>query len=109
MTQTCISRRRFLAGTAIALTVLPLGGALLSPSARAQGLPKLPLDNPQAKALRYAETTDGLSHPSFKAGSDCANCQFFAAAAGSASGPCALFPGFAVSAKGWCSAWSKKA
>ena len=109
MTQSNPSRRRFLINTAVAVTALPLGAQLLGRSAWAQDLPMLPLDNAQAKALNYAESTEGLAHPSFKADSNCANCQFYTGAGGSGAGPCTLFPGHSVSAKGWCSAWAKKA
>ena len=56
-------------------------------------------------ALAYAEDYTKVSHPSFKPGSNCANCQFFTAA----TGGCTLFPGFKVPAAAWCSAWAKKA
>lgn len=97
-------RRRFLAIAATA-TAVPFLARLAVPAAAAQGLPKLPLDHPQAKALAY--TTDAASsrHPSFKPGSDCANCQFYTAA----NQGCSLFPGFSVEPKGWCAAWAKKA
>ncbi len=102
------SRRRFLIDTAVAVSVLPMAGYFLTRPARADDLPMLPLDNPQAKALSYVETTDGLAHPSFKPGSDCTNCQFYQGAADSAAAPCTLFPGHRVAGPGWCSAWAKK-
>jgi len=107
MSRTDPSRRRFLVNTAVAVTALPLGARLLSRPAAAQDQPMLPLDNPQAKALNYVETTDGLSHPTFKAGSHCANCQFYTGSDPKA-GPCTLFPGFHVAGPGWCSAWAAK-
>ena len=97
------SRRRFLIHAALATASLPIAIRLLS-DAHAGGLPKLPLDNPQAKALGYVEDASKAKHPSYKAGSTCSNCQFFTAA----TGACALFAGFSVSPKGWCSAWAKK-
>lgn len=109
MNETPSSRRRFLVNLALAASAVPLGARLLSGNAMAQSLPALPLDNPQAKALAYAEDAAAVKHPSFKAGSDCANCQFFQGAPGASEGPCALFPGHSVKAKGWCSAWAKKA
>lgn len=109
MSESRNSRRTFLVRAATAAVAIPLGIRLVDRPAFAQDLPKLPLDNPQAKALNYVETTDGLSHPSFKAGSDCANCQFYTGKPGEAYGPCTLFPGHGVAAKGWCSAWAKKA
>lgn len=99
-----LSRRQFLLRSAVAGTALPVLGQLLSQSALAADLPPLPADNAQAKALGYVDDAATSKHPSFKAGSNCANCQFFTAD----SGACALFPGFKVNAKGWCSAWAKK-
>ncbi|MGD9582524.1 MAG: high-potential iron-sulfur protein [Lysobacterales bacterium] len=104
MLQAPLSRRQFLLRSAVAGTALPMLGHLLSQSVQAAELPPLPVDNAQAKALAYVEDATTSKHPLFKAGSDCANCQFFTAD----SGACALFPGFKVNAKGWCSAWAKK-
>ena len=96
-------RRRFLLKAAIVATALPLLGRL-SP-VQAAPLPKLPLDNAQAKALGYVEDASKTTNPAHKPGSVCSNCQFFTAA----TGACTLFPGFSVQPKGWCSAWAKKA
>lgn len=109
MSESRNSRRTFLVRAATAAVAVPLGIRLIDRPAFAQDLPALPADNAQAKALSYVETTEGLAHPSFKAGSDCTNCQFYTGKAGDARGPCTLFPGFSVNAKGWCSAWAKKA
>jgi hypothetical protein len=98
------SRRRFLFRAAMAAGALPLL-PLLSESAGAEALKKLPPDNAQAKALKYHESIVGIKEPTYKAGSICGNCQFFTAA----TGACGLFPGYSVSTKGWCSAWAKKA
>ena len=98
------SRRRFLVHAAVAAVAVPFVGRFIS-TAQAQALPKLSLDDPTAKALAYAEDYTKVSHPSFKPGSNCANCQFFTAA----TGACTLFPGFSVPAAAWCSAWAKKA
>ncbi len=103
MTPTVPSRRRFLLIAAMATASLPIAARLV-PQARAAGLNKLPLDNPQAKALGYVEDASTAKHPSYKPGSTCSNCQFFTAA----TGACSLFAGFSVAPKGWCSAWSKK-
>ncbi len=62
----------------------------------------------QAQALGYAEDATKVKHAAFKAGSNCANCNFYKGAKGSASGPCTLFPKNSVVSKGWCSAWAKK-
>jgi hypothetical protein len=104
MSRSTLSRRKFLSYAAMAAAALPVA-LRMTPEAVAAGLPKLPLDNPQAKALGYTEDATKSKHPNYKAGSMCANCQFFTAA----TGACAIFPGFSVSPKGWCSAWAKKA
>jgi hypothetical protein len=108
------SRRRFL-GYAALIALAPAAAnqalAQAKPPAKpaTKGLPRLPLDNPQAKALSYVEKTAGLKHAAFKAGSNCANCIFYKGAAGQAAGPCQLFPQHSVAAVGWCSGWAKKA
>lgn len=104
MTTPVTSRRRFLIVAAMATAALPIGIYMMD-KAHAAGLTKLPLDNPQAKALGYAEDASTVKHPSYKPGSACSNCQFFTAA----TGACSLFAGFSVLPKAWCSAWSKKA
>ena len=104
MNENPTSRRRFLIQAAVAATAVPLLVRLASQDAQA-ALPKLPLDNPQAKALGYVEDNTKTTNAAHKAGSDCSNCQFFTAA----TGACALFNGYSVSPKGWCSAWAKKA
>ncbi len=103
------SRRRFLLGSAAIAASLPLVIRELGKPAFAQDLPKLPLDNAQAKALAYIEDASKSTHPNFKAGSNCANCQFIQGKDGEAWRPCTLFPGHSVASEGWCSAWAKKA
>ncbi|KFL37672.1 high-potential iron-sulfur protein [Arenimonas donghaensis] len=99
------SRRGFLVKAALFAVAAPFVAPALVGQAYAQELKPLPLDNPQAKALAYALDASAVKHPSYKPGSNCANCQFFTAA----SGACTLFPGFSVPAAAWCSAWAKKA
>lgn len=105
------SRRRFLAQavTATAFATLALDATSGQTAPAAAKLPKLPLDNAQAKALAYTEDATKVKHPSFKAGSHCANCNFYKGAKADAYGPCQIFPQNSVAAKGWCSAWAKKA
>lgn len=100
------SRRRFLATAAAAAATLPL--IVHGARAEAAALPKLTPADPAGKALAYTEDAATTRHAAFKAGSSCANCNFFKAAAGQAEGPCTLFPKNTVVAKGWCSAWAKK-
>ena len=106
------SRRRFF-GYAALMAMAPMAAqqalAQTKAAPAAKALPKLPLDNPQAKALAYTENAATVKHAAYKAGSDCANCMLYKGAAGQAYGPCTLFPQHSVAAKGWCSAWAKKA
>ena len=103
-------RRRFFvgAGTAIGAAALV---SVLPRQARADDLPHLTPSDPTAQTLGYVEDAtkaDKAKFPTYAAGNDCANCNFFQG--GSAAwGPCQLFPGKAVNAKGWCSAHAKKA
>lgn len=94
------SRRRFLkvaAGTTAAAVVM--GG--LPRFARAADLPPLSSSDPTAKALDYVEDATKSGNPKYKAGDDCANCQFYSGGP-TGRGPCQLFPGKSVNAKGWC-------
>jgi hypothetical protein len=109
-----LSRRRFLTIAVVAAASAPLALRSLSAEAAAPApaaakpLPKLLLTDATAKALAYAEDATKVKHAAFKAGSNCANCNFFKGAKGAASGPCTLFPKNSVVSKGWCSAWAKK-
>ncbi|MGQ0801898.1 MAG: high-potential iron-sulfur protein [Pseudomarimonas sp.] len=108
MTTIANSRRRFIQ-IALVASAAPLLPMLSAGTALASDLPPLTLENATAKALNYVETTEGVSHPSFKPNSRCDNCQFAQGAAGSARLGCTLFAGFSVAAGGWCSAWALKA
>ena len=104
------SRRRFF-GYAALMAMAPMAAQQAFAQAKApaaKALPKLPLDNPQAKALAYTETTKGIAHKAFKPGSDCANCMLYTGSPKQAYGPCTLFPKHSVAAKGWCAGWVKK-
>jgi hypothetical protein len=103
MTNPVPSRRRFLVNAALVAVAMPVA-MRMSGEARAGALAKLPLDNPQAKALGYVEDASTATNPAYKPGSACSGCQFFTAA----TGTCALFAGFSMSPTGWCSAWAKK-
>jgi len=107
------SRRSFIAlagvtgaaafvGIRPALTLAQGGGAL----------PHLTESDPTAKALGYVEDAskvDKTKFPSYKAGAQCATCNFFHGKAGDAYGPCQIFPGKSVASKGWCASHSPKA
>lgn len=99
------SRRRFLAIAVVTTAAVPLAGLRLFGEARAADLKLLPADNAQAKALAYTDDASKAKHPSYKPGSECANCRFFTAS----TGACSLFAGFRVAPKGWCMAWAKQA
>jgi High potential iron-sulfur protein len=109
-----LSRRRFLTIAVVAAASAPLALRSLSAEAAAPApaaakpLPKLLLTDATAEALAYAEDATKVKHAAFKAGSNCANCNFFKGTKGAASAPCTLFPKNSVVSKGWCSAWAKK-
>lgn len=105
------ARRRFLKIAVSAAAVAPVAAVVLPRIALAQDLPTVdPATDATAKALHYVDdAAKAKDNPSFKAGSDCANCQFYTGKAGAELGPCALFPGKSVHAKGWCASWAKKA
>lgn len=99
---TTLPRRAFLA-RALAALALPLASPI--PRALATGqLPLLPVGNPQAKALSYTDDASKVTHPAYKAGSKCANCQLF----DPSTEGCSIFPGFRVAPAGWCMAWAKR-
>jgi hypothetical protein len=103
------SRRRFLTIALVTAATAPVALRMADATAAAPAaLPKLPATDAAAKALAYTENAAAVKHAAFKAGSNCANCNFFKAAKGQAYGPCTLFPKNTVVAKGWCSAWAKK-
>ncbi len=99
------SRRQFFIKGALLAAAVPFVAAGLIGTASAQALKPLPADNATALALKYVADASKTKEPTFKPGSNCANCQFFTAA----SGACTLFAGYSVAATGWCTAWAKKA
>jgi hypothetical protein len=73
-------------------------------------LPKVSLDDPQAKALAYvhdASAVDAASQPRFKPGQACKNCALYSGG-DKPWGGCGIFAGRAVSAEGWCTAYAPK-
>jgi High potential iron-sulfur protein len=107
------SRRRFLTTAVAAAASAPFALRSLDAGAAApvaaKPLPKLAVTDATAKALGYVEDAAKVTHAAFKAGSSCANCNFFKGDRGAALGPCTLFPKNSVVSKGWCSAWAKRA
>lgn len=64
-----------------------------------------------AKQLGYkhdASLIDAKTHPKFKPGEACSNCQFFQGKPGGDWGACTVFGGKDVSDDGWCSAYTHK-
>ncbi len=73
-------------------------------------LPRLSLDDPQAKALGYvhdATTVDKAAQPRYEPGQACKNCALFTGG-DQPWGGCGLFVGKSVAAAGWCSAYAPK-
>ena len=100
------TRRQFM------MTLVPAAAVLTAATgARAQAA-KIDEKDPAAVALAYkhdATKVDAKANPTYKAGNNCANCQFYQGKAGDEYGPCMLFPGKDVHSKGWCASYNKKA
>lgn len=74
-------------------------------------MPKLKVDDPQAKALAYVEdatSVDSAKQPRYQAGQLCSNCALFQNSDGADWAGCSIFPGKLVSAAGWCSVYAPK-
>lgn len=99
------SRRQFLKMTVATSATAALGG--FTGFVLAADLPHVTDADPTAQALGYVEDASATKSSLYKAGSNCANCQFYTGAA-DGYGPCQLFPGKAVNAKGWCSSYAQK-
>ncbi|GLQ42157.1 high-potential iron-sulfur protein [Dyella nitratireducens] len=99
------SRRRFLQLMVVSMGSACAGGVSLF--ARAGELPHLTDADPTAKVMNYVDDATSSKHALYKAGSICANCQFYHGP-DAGYGTCQLFPGKAVNAKGWCSSYTPK-
>ena len=102
------SRRELLRKGAAAVTAVFLGRYAVGDRVKAQDMPKLSEDDPQAKALQYVHDASKVDNPARKEGAICANCLHWQADAETTWGGCALFPGKAVNKDGWCTAWAAK-
>lgn len=77
----------------------------------ATDLPKLSLEDPQAKALGYkhdASEVDQSAYARYEAGQLCSNCALYQGDEGDEWAGCSIFAGRAVNANGWCSAYVAK-
>ena len=85
--------------------------ASTSPAAAPSGdLPKVSLDDAQAKALAYvhdATTVDKAAQPRYQEGQACKNCALYTGG-DKPWGGCGIFAGRAVNAEGWCTAYAPK-
>lgn len=99
------SRRKFVqSGVAVAFGLPVI--ASLTRMASAAELPRLDLNDPTAKALKYVHDATTVDEAT-RGGADriCASCRFYTGEAGPEWGPCTLFPGKSVNANGWCASW----
>ena len=74
-------------------------------------MPRLAMDDPQAKALSYVEdasSIDSAKQPRYQAGQACANCALYQSKDGAEWAGCSIFPGKLVAAAGWCSVYAAK-
>lgn len=88
----------------------PAAAPAPAPAASAE-MPKLSVDDPQAKSLSYVEDTsaiDSATQPRFQAGQLCSNCALFQEKDDPDWGGCSIFPGKLVKASGWCSVYAPK-
>jgi len=95
-----LNRRNFMKLSGVAAAGMVLIPACNLEAAEAPAA-KLSPDDPQAKALGYADKTP-------VAGSTCSNCMQSKGEAGAQWLGCNIFPGKQVNAGGWCKVWSKK-
>jgi hypothetical protein len=105
--------RRRVTRRELLLSLAPASAALLATGAvHAQApLPHLEEGDPAAKALGYVHDVarvDPKANPTFKAGSNCANCLQLQGNPGDTWRPCTIFPGKLVNANGWCKVWVPK-
>jgi hypothetical protein len=80
--------------------------------AQAMEMPHLSADDPQAKALGYADDSskvDAKKYSTFAAGQKCSTCMQSKGNPGDAYLSCNIFAGKSVNANGWCQVWVKKA
>lgn len=80
-------------------------------AASSDSLPKLALDDPQAKSLGYvhdATTVDQSKYTRYQPGQACSNCALFQAQGSDEWARCSIFPGKLVNKAGWCSAYAPK-
>lgn len=99
-----INRRRFVQMSSVATAA-----TFAHQTSAAEPLKPLPLDNPQAKALKYVEDVSANPPQGYTAGSGqaCHNCLHYKSL-DDTTGSCALFPGFKVESAGWCAGWVKQ-
>lgn len=94
-------RRRFVTAVLAGTCAAPFASRV----ARAQDLPHLSLDDPQAEGLGYVhDAAEAKDNAAYQEGANCANCLQWTG--GDAEwGGCKIFPGKAVNREGWCTAW----
>lgn len=112
-------RREFLKMSGIGIMGAIVASKLLTSAdiARADELPMVKEDDPQAKALGYhvdakkVDTKKWAKRAGPEGGKQfCYNCQFYQAkgdAKASKSAPCMLFPQKQVAGQGWCNSWTQ--
>lgn len=100
-------RRKLLRMGFYGLAAVPLTRLAAGDIAAAEDLPKLALDDPQAKALSYHHDAGKAEADTRKQGQYCHNCNLYAGEGKAQWGKCNIFPGKLVNRDGWCSAYVK--
>jgi hypothetical protein len=115
-----VNRRSFIKVSVMGLAAAPFGNLLMGNPAQARSgryegsteIPKVDMDDPQAKALYYVE--DATKSPIRKGDVQfCHNCSLYSGQESAQWGPCAIFSyrvdknnkALVVSANGWCRSW----
>ena len=118
-----VNRRSFIKLSVMGLAAAPLGHLLTSTSVQAASIqregskeiPKVDMDDVQAKALHYVE--NATKAPRKSDTQFCHNCNLYSGQDGAQWGPCAIFSyrvnqyqqTLVVSAAGWCKSWGPRA
>lgn len=97
-----LKRRRLLRLGLMGLAALPAARLLAPVEARAADMPKLSLDNSQAKALSYHHDATRVDNAARQEDQICRNCQLYSGDPEAQWGQCGIFAGKVVNADGWC-------
>ncbi|MDZ7749284.1 MAG: high-potential iron-sulfur protein [Halofilum sp. (in: g-proteobacteria)] len=102
-------RRRILQRSLIGTAGIAVLG--LVPGSRvwgAEDLPKVSLDDPTAKQLKYVHDADANAVAKRSSGEYCHNCRYYKGDESDDWARCDIFPGKLVNGQGWCNVYAAK-